>query len=81
MIKPIPLRFCVRPEHEAEAMAHLEERGFNPATVETDDAGLKTLVFSPLPLHQMDVLVRALPKHLSAYTAVIVGDNPPFRRA
>jgi len=78
MVKPISTKFSVRPEHEAAAIAYLQERGFPPSAVETDEKGLKVLVFSPRPDDQMFGLAQALPVHLSAKIGIVVGDNLPF---
>jgi len=80
MVKPIGTRFSVKPEDEAAAVAYLRERGFPPASVETDAEGLRVLVFSPLPDDQMSGLVQAIPAHLSAKIGIVVGERPPFSR-
>lgn len=74
MAKTAPLRFSVRPENEAAAVAYLKERGYAPAKVEKGGGdGLVVLVFAPLPDDQIFGLLQALPTHLSAKLGIVMG--------
>ena len=78
MAKPIPTRFSVLPENEADAVAHLEARGYSPMAIEKDESGLIVLIFEPLADDKMFGLVQALPVHLSAKVGIVMGGRPPF---
>lgn len=73
-----PIRFAVKPENEAEAVAYVRERGYDPAKVERDDHGFVCLIFPPLSDAECGKLAKALPVHLSAKIGFVMQGGPPF---
>lgn len=66
------------PDSEAEAIAYVRERGFEPVKLEHDEQGLVYLVFPPLSDRDCGRLAQALPVHLSAKIGFVMNGAPPF---
>lgn len=78
MGRKTPIRFAVMPESEAEAIAYVRERGFEPAKIERDEHGFVYLVFPPLSDSQCGRLAQVLPVHLSAKIGFVMNGALPF---
>lgn len=77
MTRKTSTRFAVIPESEAEAIAYVNERGFEPM-IERDAQGCVYLVFPALSEVESSLLAVALPIHLSAKIGIVANDPPPF---
>lgn len=77
MARKTSTRFAVIPESEAEAIAYVKERGFEPE-IERDDQGFVYLIFHALSEVECRQLADALPIHLTAKVGIVTDDPSPF---
>ncbi|WP_093512348.1 hypothetical protein [Sphingopyxis sp. YR583] len=77
MTRKTSIRFAVIPESEVEAIAYVNERGFEPE-IERDGQGFVYLVFPALSELECKQLADALPIHLSAKFGIATDIPPPF---
>lgn len=75
---PSEMYFSVAPENRIAAVAHMIARGFPPLRIEHSENGLVVLVLPSVSEERMFELAQALPIHLSAKVAYVIGDEPPF---
>ena len=78
MTKTHRVRFSVYLQNEAEALARFAADGFLHSSVETEEDGVRVLVFTKLSDDALGKWVLAAPRHLSANQGVVVGNQPPF---
>jgi hypothetical protein len=66
-------RFTVASENKAAAVAYVTQRGFPPVRVQEAEDGLVVLVFQRIAKKRLSDFAQALPLHLSAKVAYVVG--------